>query len=79
MTVKELIERLERVQDPERTQVMIPIVPATPSGLRDTPCVGVIALRMGIDWDSHKLFLHPEKRLTDRDVPELISPRKRPI
>lgn len=65
------IELLQRGLEPynERT---LQIVIHSPGSVGGTPCVPVVQLGHGFDWDNHKVLLHPAQPLTTL-TPEQVA------
>lgn len=67
MTVKELLEILNAAKNNGRENDAVVIeVSVEKIILGPTPSVTVKEAQMGFDWDSHKIILVPERKLSEK-------------
>lgn len=55
----------------QECRLVIPIY--APGSIGGSPCVEVTSFSVGFDWDTHKLFVHTEEKLTTLTPEEVAA------
>lgn len=81
--LRQLIDTLARITERRGNRlddVNVVIEVYNPGSIGGTPCVPIVSLNLGIDWDANKLILHTDKTLsvlTDEEKAAILESVKK--
>lgn len=81
--LRQLIDTLDRITERRGNRlddVNVVLEVYNPGSIGGTPCVPIVSLDLGIDWDANKLILHTDKTLsvlTDEEKAAILESVKK--